>query len=90
MKISEHHLAKHIPQALIIFVAYSLGVVTAPSPAFAYIDPGTGTMLIQVIVAAIFGALFTLKAWLGALKSVFIKDKPSEESPAVTKEEEQK
>ena len=88
MKISEDHLAKHISQTLIIVATYSLGVVTAPSPAFAYIDPGTGTMLIQVIAAAIFGALFTMKAWLGALKSVFIKNKPSEESPAVTKEEE--
>jgi hypothetical protein len=32
--------------------------VASVSPAFAYIDPGTGSMLVQMTVAAIAGALF--------------------------------
>lgn len=71
-------------------VAFSIGVATVPSPACAYIDPGTGTMLIQVLAAAIFGALFTVRSWFGSLKALFIKKKQSEESPSTTKEEEQK
>ena len=33
-------------------------VAGAASPAYAYIDPGTGSMLLQVIAAGIAGAMF--------------------------------
>ena len=68
----------------------SFGVLTFSSPALAYIDPGTGSMLIQVFAAAIFGALFTMKTWLGTLKAFFTIKKSTEESPSTTKEEEPK
>lgn len=32
----------------------------APPPAYAYLDPGTGSMILQVIIAAIVGAGCTL------------------------------
>jgi hypothetical protein len=90
MKTSTNQPFKYISYILIIVTTLSFGVSTLPSPASAYIDPGTGTMLIQVIAAAIFGALFTMKAWLGSLKALFVKKKASEASPGTTKEEEQK
>lgn len=34
-------------------VAYSLAVVCCPTTAFAYIDPGTGSIIIQGLVATI-------------------------------------
>jgi hypothetical protein len=88
MKTLQNQPARLIPYILLMIIACSFGVATLPSSAAAYIDPGTGTMLIQVIAAAIFGALFTIKSWFGSLKSVFIRKSSSEESPSTTKEEE--
>lgn len=34
-----------------------------PSSAHAYLDPGTGSMAIQLIVAGVVGAMFTLKMY---------------------------
>ena len=34
----------------------------------AYLDPGTGSMIIQIVVASVLGALFTLKLWFGVVK----------------------
>lgn len=34
---------------------------------FAYIDPGSGSLLIQALLAGLFGALLTLKLWSGRL-----------------------
>jgi len=40
-----------------------------------YIDPGSGSYLVQVIIAAILGGLFYFKnLWL-KIKSLFIKNK---------------
>ena len=38
-------------------------IATVPRPAFAYLDPGTGSMLIQLVVAGVLGAVFTVKTW---------------------------
>jgi len=37
-------------------------VILLPS-AYAYLDPGSGSMLIQIIFGSILGALFTLKMY---------------------------
>lgn len=39
----------------------------------AYVDPGTGSLVVQVLLAFIFGALFTLKQWWGFVVSLFSK-----------------
>jgi len=50
-----------------------------------YIDPGSGSYLVQVIIAAILGGLFYFKnLWL-KIKSFFIKSK-KETSPENDKE----
>jgi hypothetical protein len=36
-----------------------------PSEAYAYIDPGTGALLLQALLAALFGALFFARRLLG-------------------------
>lgn len=47
--------------------------VIAPAPAFAYIDPGTGSMALQLIVAGLLGAIFTIKTWWRSLVALFSK-----------------
>ena len=38
-------------------------VLVVPSTAFAYLDPGTGSIILQTLLAAVIGALFTLKLY---------------------------
>ncbi|MCH7937535.1 MAG: hypothetical protein IH994_10680 [Proteobacteria bacterium] len=49
------------------------------APAQAYIDPGSGSMFLQLLVAAIAGGLWTLKAYWQRLKVFFTRVRPSEE-----------
>lgn len=41
------------------------------APAQAYIDPGSGSMFLQLLLAAIAGGLWTLKAYWQRLKNFF-------------------
>lgn len=45
------------------FFFSALYLVIVPQPAHAYLDPGTGSYIIQIAAAAIFGSLFALKMW---------------------------
>lgn len=44
-------------------------IVATPGRAHAYLDPGTGSVVLQVVVAGVLGAIFTLKSYLRALVS---------------------
>jgi hypothetical protein len=44
-----------------------VGAVALPADAHAYLDPGTGSMVIQVIVAGLLGAAFTFKSYMRAI-----------------------
>jgi len=39
----------------------------------AYLDPGSGSILIQVLVAALLGAAFLIKVYFGKIKTFFGK-----------------
>lgn len=41
----------------------SLYMLVVPMPAHAYLDPGTGSYILQIAAAAFFGSLFALKVW---------------------------
>ncbi len=46
---------------------------------FLYIDPGSGSYLIQAIIAAVLGAAFFFKNFWLTIKSYFTGKKPKEE-----------
>ena len=54
-----------------IFVWFALSALVCVDDAQAYIDPGTGSMFIQSLVAAIAGGLFALKTYWYKLKIFF-------------------
>ncbi len=58
--------------ALIFFIAVCL----AASPSYAYIDPGTGSFIIQGIIAAVVGAGVVLRMFWGRIKAR-VTGKPS-------------
>jgi hypothetical protein len=45
--------------------------VTLSQNAFAYLDPGTGSYVYQVLVAAIIGGLFTIKTFWRKIMNFF-------------------
>ena len=52
-------------------------VVFSTAPAHAYIDPGAGSMFLQLLVAAVAGGLWTLKVYWRRLKEFFTPGRPA-------------
>lgn len=56
-----------------------LSILIIPSSTYAYIDPGTGSYILQMIAAGILGGLFAIKMfWLQVknfFKRIFSRDK---------------
>lgn len=48
--------------------------------AYAYLDPGTGSVILQVLAAAVLGALFTIKSYWHSLKALFSKKKRNDDN----------
>jgi hypothetical protein len=47
-------------------------LIVAQTPVFAYTDPGSGTLILQMLLAAAFGVMFYLRriiGWFRRLKS---------------------
>ena len=44
----------------------------------AYLDPGTGSYVLQIIIAGLLGVSFTLKLYWGKIKNLFSKNKADE------------
>ncbi|VAX16199.1 hypothetical protein MNBD_NITROSPINAE02-305 [hydrothermal vent metagenome] len=49
------------------FFLFFASVVLAP-PAHAYIDPGTGSYILQLFLAGLFGALYTIRLYWVRIK----------------------
>ncbi len=44
------------------FIPVFIFLLIAARPTHAYLDPGTGSMAVQIVAASVFGAVFFLKA----------------------------
>jgi len=58
-----------------LFFLYFLLIIM---PLYAYIDPGTGSMLLQVLIAGIMGGLFFIKKKWKKIRSFFKKENSHE------------
>ncbi len=56
-------------------IAVALGLIVTPS-AFAYIDPGTGSILLQGLIAGIAGGAAVLRVYWFRIKSLFTRSPP--------------
>jgi hypothetical protein len=43
------------------------------SPVVAYVDPGTGSFLLQMVLAGALGAVFTVKAYWARLRGLLLR-----------------
>lgn len=55
--------------ALILF---GIVYLIFPQTIFAYLDPGTGSYILQIVLAAIVGAAFTIKLYWTKVKSFVV------------------
>jgi hypothetical protein len=68
-----------------IFVWFALSALVFIDDAQAYIDPGTGSMVIQSLIAVIAGGLFAIKTYWHKLKMFFSQKQVT--SPKVEKDQ---
>ncbi len=54
-------------------------VLASPQPLAAYIDPGSGSYLLQILVAGLLGASFAVKRFWGNIVAVFRRSESSDE-----------
>lgn len=55
----------------IIFIAIAILVIASANDASAYLDPGTGSYALQIVIAGIVSALFTIKMFWRRLVDYF-------------------
>ena len=49
-------------------IACAVLLTVIPAPLYAYLDPGTGSYILQIILAAVLGGLFALKLFWHRIK----------------------
>lgn len=59
-----------IHSALVITVSFLICTIFLEK-AYAYLDPGTGSYLLQMVVAGLIGGLFAIKVFWKKIKSFF-------------------
>lgn len=58
---------------VLLFAVALVWVATAATPAHAYLDPGTGSMILQVLLGGIAGALVVVKLYWKKIKRFFLR-----------------
>ena len=61
---------------LVAFAAQAWRLMTVRGRSHAYIDPGSGSFAIQILVAMAVGALMTVRLWWTRLLSIFYGLRP--------------
>lgn len=70
-----------IKQRTIGLIALSLACfILSTNTSFAYIDPGSGSMVLQVLIASILGILTAIKLYWSKIKSYFSKSSDASKS----------
>ena len=69
---------------ILIFAAVS--ILTFPNFAQAYLDPGSGSYIIQLLFGALFGASYLVKVYWEKIKSFFSKS-PTENPSSDNKDD---
>jgi ribose/xylose/arabinose/galactoside ABC-type transport system permease subunit len=55
-----------------VFASLAASILSAPiESSNAYLDPGSGSFLLQILLAALLGGLFVLRSYWGKVKTFF-------------------
>ena len=58
-------------QVFVLLAALTLYQLLAPSASYAYLDPGTGSYILQMAMAAVLGSLFAIKMFWKRIVAFF-------------------
>jgi hypothetical protein len=62
---------KRFKYAAVILTVFSFILLVFSQPAYAYLDPGSGSYLIQIAIASFLGGLYLLKVFWSKIKLLF-------------------
>lgn len=69
----------------VFLIAVVLFAIVPAQPAHAYLDPGTGSLVFQLLIGAVLGGIVTIKMYWVRIKETFgnffSKDKNVDEDP---------
>ena len=65
---------------LLIFAAVFISVLSLGTHAFAYLDPGTGSMLLQLVLGGIAGVLIVARLYWLRLKRLLFSSRSSQKT----------
>ena len=63
----------------VLFLVFFCSLVFARD-ASAYLDPGSGSYIIQILIGTLLGGFFAIKVYWRRIKAYFSKDKKDEEA----------
>jgi len=63
-------------------VVILLILVISPTPAYAYLDPGTGSLIVQMIIAGVATSLFVIRTKWAQIKAMFVGRVADADDPA--------
>ena len=61
-----------------LFIVLFLAVLLSPSTSWAYLDPGTGSYLLQILAAVFVGSIFSIRLFFGRIKDFFSRKKKAD------------
>lgn len=71
----------------LFFIVLSLLLLIEPLSVHAYIDPGSGSLLVQMLIASVVGVSVGIRAFWGRIRLLFLRKKdisaPSDESKII-------
>jgi len=70
----------------LLYTTVILLIITSPK-AHAYIDPGTGSIMLQVIVGALAAGLFAFKGYFYKIRNFFLRGSKDKDDINETKED---
>ena len=59
-------------QKIIMYIFLGILYLIFPRAIYGYLDPGTGSYILQIILAVFVGAAFTIKIYWAKIKNVFV------------------
>ena len=62
---------------ILCFATVLWAFALSPVPCWAYLDPGTGSYVLQILIAAFVGGLFALKGFWSKIKNKFRRNRSS-------------
>jgi len=63
---------KRFTRSKMTFIIFGLFYLIFPRAAYAYLDPGTGSYILQIILAALAGLAFTIKIYWTNVRAFFV------------------